>query len=80
MRGYTELGFETHGRFLYGDLFAKGFYMLGKIYEQPGQKEKAIENYRRFLDLWKDADPGLPEVPDAKAGLATLVGRGPEKR
>jgi len=60
------------GRFLYGDIFAKSFYMLGKIYEQKGQKEKAIENYKKFLDLWKDADPGLPEVEDARQRLAAM--------
>jgi tetratricopeptide (TPR) repeat protein len=46
--------------------------MLGKIYEQKGQKEKAIENYKKFLDLWKDADPGLPEVEDARQRLAAM--------
>jgi hypothetical protein len=46
--------------------------MLGKIYEQQGNKPKAIENYEKFLDLWKDADPGIVEVEDAKTQLETL--------
>ena len=46
--------------------------MLGKICEQQGQKSKAIEHYEKFLDLWKDADPGIPEVEDAKKQLAAL--------
>lgn len=43
--------------------------MLGKIYEEQDNKVKAIENYEKFLSLWKDADPGLPEVEDARKGL-----------
>jgi serine/threonine protein kinase/predicted Zn-dependent protease len=69
---YENITSLTLGRFSYGDIFAKSFYMLGKIYEQKGQKEKAIENYTKFLDLWKDADPGLPEFEDAKKRLSSL--------
>jgi cytochrome c-type biogenesis protein CcmH/NrfG len=46
--------------------------MLGKIAEQQGDKARARENYRKFLDLWKDADAGLPEVEDAKKRLAGI--------
>ncbi len=59
-------------RLEYGDIYAKSFYMLGKINEELGDKAKAIEHYEKFLDLWKDADPGIPEVDDAKKRLATL--------
>jgi len=49
--------------------------MLGKIYEQQGITAKAIEHYEKFLDLWKNADPGIPEVTDAKKQLASLKGQ-----
>jgi tetratricopeptide (TPR) repeat protein len=71
---YERIIFLTSGRLGYGDIYAKSFYMLGKIYEQQGDTAKAIEYYEKFLDLWKDADPGLPEVDDARSRLAELKG------
>ena len=46
--------------------------MLGKIHEQQGNEAKAIESYEKFLELWKDADPGLSEAEDARTRLAAL--------
>ncbi len=48
--------------------------MPGKIYEEKGWKGKAIEHYEKFLDLWKNADPGIAEVEDAEKRLAGLKG------
>jgi len=69
---YEKITSLTTGRIYYGDICAKSFYMLGKIYELKGWKGKAIEHYEKFLDLWKDADPGIPEVEDARKRLAGL--------
>jgi len=47
-------------------------YFLGKLYEQKRLKAKAAERYRRFLDLWKDADADRPEIDGARRRLAGL--------
>jgi tetratricopeptide (TPR) repeat protein len=73
---YEKITRITMGRIDSGDIYAKSFYMLGKIYELQGKKTRAIENYRKFLDLWKDADPGQPEVEDARKRQAGLKARG----
>jgi eukaryotic-like serine/threonine-protein kinase len=47
---------------------------LGQLYETVGDTTKAIDNYRAFIELWKDADPELqPRVADAKRRLARLT-------
>ena len=46
---------------------------LGQLYETLGKSDKAAENYRAFIALWKNADPELqPRVADAKRRLAKL--------
>jgi tetratricopeptide (TPR) repeat protein len=50
----------------------KAHYLLGLAYEKSGWNNKAIEQYEEFLDIWKDADPGIPEVEDAKERLKAL--------
>jgi len=50
----------------------KAHYLLGLAYEKSGWNQKAIEKYQEFLDIWKEADPGIKEVEDAKQRLAKL--------
>lgn len=69
-----------------GDLYAKSFYHMARIYENeadfryataPEKREnlaKAIANYRKFLGLWEDASPIFAAyVEDARARLAHLT-------
>jgi tetratricopeptide (TPR) repeat protein len=60
-------------------LFLAGVHKrLGELYEAKGQREKALQHYRTFIALWKDADPELqPKVTDARQRIATLT-RGPD--
>jgi len=52
--------------------FIPSFLLLGKAYEKKGDTQLAIQNYEKFLDLWKDADKDLPDLIDAKKRLAKL--------
>jgi serine/threonine protein kinase/Tfp pilus assembly protein PilF len=60
---------ETNNRSLINPLY---HFRVAGIYEGKGNKAKAAEHYRKFLEIWKDADPELPEPGLAKARLAAL--------
>jgi eukaryotic-like serine/threonine-protein kinase len=45
---------------------------LGRAYAMSGDKEKARSAYQQFLTLWKDADPDVPILKEAKAESAKL--------
>jgi tetratricopeptide (TPR) repeat protein len=72
---YDKIIKLTIGKLWYGDIFSNSFYMLAKIFEQTGQRDKAMKHYEKFLTLLKDADPGIREVDDAKKRLAVLKRR-----
>jgi serine/threonine protein kinase/tetratricopeptide (TPR) repeat protein len=57
------------------ELWVLSHYQLGLIYERKGEPTEAAKYYARFLEIWKDADPGIPEVEDARQRLAGLKGR-----
>ncbi|HXP85525.1 MAG TPA: hypothetical protein VN841_12435, partial [Bryobacteraceae bacterium] len=45
---------------------------LGRAYALAGDSAKAKAAYRDFLNLWKDADPGVPVLKQAKDEFAKL--------
>jgi serine/threonine protein kinase/Tfp pilus assembly protein PilF len=69
---YEKIISLTTGRLRWGDIYAKSFYQLGKICQKKGWEGKAIEHYEKFLQLWENADPDLPETADARKQLDAL--------
>jgi tetratricopeptide (TPR) repeat protein len=51
------------------------YYQLGRAYEASGWTDKAATRYEKFLEIWKDADPGIKEVEDATSRLDRLQNR-----
>ncbi|HET6373597.1 MAG TPA: serine/threonine-protein kinase, partial [Candidatus Polarisedimenticolia bacterium] len=49
---------------------------LARQYESIGERESARKWYSSFLDAWKDADVGIPEVVQAKERLSALRAEG----
>jgi tetratricopeptide (TPR) repeat protein len=64
--------FDAHSA--YDEVYlAPSHLRRGRIWEKLGQAGQAAASYRRFLDLWRDADPELkPLLDEAKAALARL--------
>src|SRR5262249_49146961 len=51
-------------------------FHLGRLSEAQGRPAEAMKHYRRFLSDWKDADPGLPVVIEARQRLSSLQAGG----
>jgi eukaryotic-like serine/threonine-protein kinase len=45
---------------------------LGRAFALSGEQDKAKAAYQNFLTLWKDADPDIPILRQAKAEYAKL--------
>ena len=43
-----------------------------EIYDRRGQRDLAVQHYRRFIELWREADPELQPVV---AGARNRVGQ-----
>ena len=73
----TWLGVVNVGQ-AYG--LAASLARLGELYEARRDGSKAREYYRRFADLWKDADAELqPTLARARAALKRVSGESPPR-
>jgi tetratricopeptide (TPR) repeat protein len=49
-------------------------FRLGQLYQDAGDRAKAMDYYGRFVELWKAADPELqPRVTEARKAMAELM-------
>jgi len=60
------------GRYQWGDIYAKNFFYLGKIYQKKGQNKDAIHNFEQFISLWEDTEIFGREKEEATRQLALL--------
>ena len=73
IKEYTKMDDSPIGMYQFDKyMWAIRHYKLGYAYEKMNDLTKAKKEYEKFLDLWKDADPGIAEVEDAKKRLAVL--------
>ena len=72
LQEYKRIVHLSFGRLRFGDIYSKSFYWIAKIYQKKGWDGKAIENFEKFILLWKEADFCRNELKDAKKQLITL--------
>lgn len=54
-------------------VYIRSYLARGRLYEQLGEREKAISSYQRFLSLWADAEaPVQPQLREAREAVARL--------
>ncbi|MGC2108209.1 MAG: tetratricopeptide repeat protein, partial [Candidatus Korobacteraceae bacterium] len=53
-------------------LFVLAHLGLARAYAQQDQRDKSRAAYQEFFNLWKDADPDIPILKEAKAEYAKL--------
>jgi len=61
-----------HRGIMVGVVSALARLQLGRAYVLAGDKNRARTAYQDFLTLWKDADPDIPVLKQAKAEYAKL--------
>ena len=51
---------------------SNGLLVQRRFFANNAARVRALAAYKDFLTLWKDADPGIPILKEAKAEYAKL--------
>ena len=71
---YEKITHLTAGKVWYGDKYRNAHYMLGKIFDQKGQREKALNHYDKFIKIIANADFRDPRIDQAQKRILELKG------
>jgi len=71
---FEEILRERSLRFSFGDVYPLAVLGQARAAQALGRRAEAVAGYRDFLELWRNADAGRPEVEEARARLASLAG------
>jgi tetratricopeptide (TPR) repeat protein len=63
---------DHRGIVLSDPIGALAYLQLGRAYALAGDTQKAKASYRGFLELWKNADPDIPVLREAKSEYLKL--------
>ena len=68
-RALLAYGPQSHWVAPYEPLYV---FNIARLLEKKGDRIGAVEEYRRFLEFWKNADADLPELAEARLAIARL--------
>ncbi len=72
-RYLDEPGDPSDGLSLFAAQVPEAYEALGRLYDEKGDREQALDFYGRFVDLWRNADAELqPRVRAARERIAAL--------
>ena len=71
---YDEIAGSDGDRLALAEIFPLAVLGRARAQDALGHRAAAVEGYRSFLALWVDADPGRPEVEEARSRLKALSG------
>jgi len=71
---YREISSEKVLGWEAQDAWLLSSYCLGRVLEENGDVDGAVEAYSQFIDIWQGGDEEVVALADARARLGRLAG------